>query len=100
MCGMDYSSVTFKEFDGTWGLEIEEDATTGEIKLLDEQVHFLDPVTCVYGEKPAESKGLRALNVRDKHTREVFVVAKEGADKALIEKQIKERGVKVLRLKH
>ncbi len=30
------------------------------------------------------------LTTREKHTREVFVVAKEGADKALIEKQIKE----------
>ena len=92
MCGMDYSSVTFKEFDGTWGLEIEKDATTGEIKLLDEQVHCLDPGTCVYGEKPAESKGLRALNVP--------VISENPALKASLEKQIKERGVKVLRLKH
>lgn len=30
------------------------------------------------------------LSVRDKHTREVYVVAEEGADKALIERQIKE----------
>lgn len=30
------------------------------------------------------------LTTRDKHTREVFVVAKEGADKAKIEKEIKE----------
>ena len=30
------------------------------------------------------------LTTRDKHTRECFVVAEEGADKALIEKQIKE----------
>ena len=31
-----------------------------------------------------------ALSTREKHTRECYVVAKEGADKAKIEKQIKE----------
>ena len=38
----------------------------------------------------AKSGSEPVLTTREKHTRECFVVAKEGADKALIEKTIKE----------
>ena len=90
MCGLDYSYIQFTPFDGTWGLYLIEDAA-GKIALEDEEIHMADPIISTYGDIDAAPKALEPISVP--------VISENPALKAQLEREIKEKGIKVLKAK-
>lgn len=91
MCGLDYSIITYRPFSGLWGLNVNEDEATGILTLVDEKVHFGDPIVSTYGEKPAESAEAPALKPL-----QVPVISEDPVLAARVKEQLK--NVNVIKL--
>ena len=91
MCGLDFSYVKFTPFAGDWGMNMKYDSETKQLTLLDEQIHMADPIISQYGSLDAAPKAMNPINVP--------VISENPALKAQLEREIKERGIVVLKAK-
>lgn len=99
MRALDYCTVTFKpfEYDNVFGLNcglnLDYDEATEQVSLVEEKVYFGESITSVYGEVPSSSKAPKMIPV---HTP---VISADPALKASLEKQLKEKNIRVIRVK-
>lgn len=100
MTKLDYSKITFRAlaqdnvFGMNWGLNLSVDAAD-QIVLNDEEVHYLDDITSVYGDVPASAAAPRKLKANP--ARLIKDVHPELMEE--IEKQIKEKNIRVISIK-
>ena len=98
---LDFSIVTFRPFEMDTvfgsnlvsGLNLGWDDETETIYLNDEEIHFADAITSQYGEIPT---GEEAPAMKPAH---MPVISENPALKASIEKQIKDKNIRVIRKK-
>lgn len=94
MCGLDYSVVQFTALDYNWGIELDQ-AEDGSFVLANEEIHWADPIVSTYGEIPSEEaeapKALKPIRVP--------IIKQNPALADRIEKQIKEKGIQVIKVK-
>ncbi len=91
MYKLDYSTFTFTQLDLFWGLNIEEDEE-GVLTLIDDEMHYADPVTVTYGVHPtAEAK--RFTKVSEP------AYFKDASFQAKHQQEIKDKNIRVIRAK-
>lgn len=98
---LDFSTVTFRPFemdtvfgsDLVSGLNLGWDDATETIYLNDEEIHFADAITSQYGEIPTgeEAPAMKPLNMP--------IISEDAVLKARLEKQIKDKDIRVIRKK-
>lgn len=97
---LDYSTVTYKPFatDTVFGLnsglKLAWDAETETASLLEEKVYFDPSITSNYGEIPAD--GAEAPALVPMH---MPIISEDAELKANLERQLKEKNIKVIRMK-
>lgn len=99
---LDYSTVTFYAFatDTVFGLNsglnLAWDFDTEKASLIDETVTFEDPITSLYGELPnSDAEAMKA-----KTPLHMPVISENPALKASLLEQIKDKKIRVIRMKH
>ena len=90
MYSLSYAAITFSPLDGLWGLNVDEDAE-GNLTLLDEDIHFEDAITSVYGSHSSNSMQMIPVKAP--------LASEDAALKARLEKQLKDNNIKVFRIK-
>ena len=95
---LDYCTVTYKPFayDNVFGLNcglnLDYDEATEQVTLLEEKVYFNESITSVYGEVPSSE----APKMTPVH---MPIISENPALKASLEKQIKDKNIRVIRVK-
>lgn len=94
MCGMDYCIAKFTPLAYDWGMHLEE-VSPKQLALVDEEIHWDEPIISSYGEVPADGNQVQAM--KPLH---LPVISEDPVLKASLEKQFSEKSIKVLRMKH
>ncbi len=91
MYKLDYSTFTFTQLDLFWGMNIEKDEE-GVLTLIDEDIHYADPVTVTYGVHPT-SEAKRYTKVSEP------AYFKDASFQAKHQQEIKDKNIRVIRAK-
>lgn len=91
MYKLDYSTFTFTQLDLFWGMNIEKDEE-GVLTLIDEDMHYADPVTVTYGVHPT-SEAKRFTKVSEP------AYFKDASFQAKHQQEIKDKNIRVIRAK-
>lgn len=92
MYKLDYSTITFTQLDYSWGMNMEFDDEGTVITLIDEDIHYADPVTVTYGVHPT-SKAKRFTKVSEP------AYFKDASFQAKHQQEIKDKNIRVIRAK-
>ncbi|MBQ9295941.1 MAG: Ig-like domain-containing protein [Paludibacteraceae bacterium] len=98
MYKLEYSTMTFTELDGLFGLNVEatQDAQGAySYTILDDEIHYADPITATYGVIPPEDQ------LKAKRFTPIAAPAKcdDMQFKASLDKQLKDKNIRVIRVK-
>ena len=92
MYKLDYSTITFTQLDYSWGMNMEFDDEGTVITLIDEDIHYADPVTVTYGVHPT-SEAKRFTKVSEP------AYFKDASFQAKHQQEIKDKNIRVIRAK-